>query len=211
MASELKTTWKLLEPHAKPHLPLFALIFVLGAIAAAQAVVLALVEPIFDLVLFPDDAKEALLTKEAGSGAAKLVSDTAAGMVENGWFEREQMASMVVVALASLVIGLVCGVAQYGFTWFSRLISLRMIVDLRVRLARHLIGLSMRYHNERRFGDLLSRVSSDVTMTLGAINTGIKGLVLEPLKAFGYLIMALVLAPDAGTGATGHLEYRRLQ
>ena len=202
--NELKTTWRLLEPHARPHLPLFVLVFALGAVTATQAIVATLVQPIFELVLFDDPAaasgvqgaaSDPIANAAEASGAVSFVQSWSATLVDGGWFESERVAAMVVVALISLVIGLVCGAAQYGFTWFSRLIALRMIVDLRVRLARHLIGLSMRYHNERRFGDLLSRVSSDVTMTLGAVNTGIKGLVLEPLKAVGYLVVALVIAP----------------
>jgi ABC-type multidrug transport system fused ATPase/permease subunit len=69
-----------------------------------------------------------------------------------------------------------------------------MLVDLRGDVARHLLGLSMRYHGERRLGDLLSRVSSDVTSLTETLNVAMKGLVLEPLNALALLVAAFCTA-----------------
>jgi ABC-type multidrug transport system fused ATPase/permease subunit len=56
------------------------------------------------------------------------------------------------------------------------------------------MGLSLRYHGSRRLGDLLSRVSSDVTNVTGEHQRGSEGLVLEPLIGLGALVGRFVIA-----------------
>ena len=206
-----------MKPLARPYLPQLVLVLVLGMVTAGQAATLALVRPVWDLVLFP--AEQVAETEQAShpnapapqqgaeehpalpasaamnEGLIRAFSTSADRLVARGWFDDKRMAVLVMVALAGLLLGLVTASAQYLFTRTARLVSFRMIVDLRVKLARHLMGLSMRYHNERRFGDLLSRVSSDVTTTLAAINTCLKDMLLEPLQGLGWFVMALVTAP----------------
>jgi ABC-type multidrug transport system fused ATPase/permease subunit len=70
-----------------------------------------------------------------------------------------------------------------------------MVVDLRMRIARHLMGLSMAYHGRRHFGDLLSRLSSDTTTTLNVLNQSLKELVQEPLLGGAALVFAAFIAP----------------
>jgi subfamily B ATP-binding cassette protein MsbA len=66
---------------------------------------------------------------------------------------------------------------------------------MRMRLARHLLGLSMRYHGERRFGDLLSRISNDVSTTLMSVNVVLKDCTQLPLLVLGSLLVAFFTAP----------------
>ncbi len=192
---------RLLKPLARPHLPLILLVFLLGTVTAAQAGTLALIQPVWRLVLFPEPSAEvpagapAPSSHEVDNRVLRVYSAAGEALVSRGWFDDERMAVLVSVALTALVLGTVTAAAQYWYTRFARLVSFRMIVELRVLLARHLMGLSLRYHNERRFGDLLSRISSDVTTTLNAINTGLKGMLLEPLQGIGYLLVALWIAP----------------
>jgi ABC-type multidrug transport system fused ATPase/permease subunit len=80
-----------------------------------------------------------------------------------------------------------------------------MLVDLRVDVASHLMGLSMRYHGQRKLGDLLSRVSSDVTTLTETLNTATKGLVLEPLQALATLVVAFSVAPYPTLGVMAFL------
>jgi len=57
----------------------------------------------------------------------------------------------------------------------------------------------LRYHEKRRFGDLLSRVSSDVTSILNSVANGARGLILEPMMAIGCLIWLFVMNPGPAT------------
>ena len=68
-----------------------------------------------------------------------------------------------------LLATLLAAATHYLFLVSSRWLTLRRGGDLRMRLAIHLMGLSMRYHAARRLGDLNSRISSDVTGTMGMV------------------------------------------
>ncbi len=192
--SDVSNSWKLLQPHVKPQLPNLVLVSILGAVsAAAQTVVLLLFQPIWDLVLFPDETAE----PTSLGNAFVSIGDW---LVAHTPFEDARLAILCALVGFALTMALIAASAQYGFTYLARFVGYGMVVDLRVRLARHLMGLSVRYHSERRFGDLLSRVSSDVTTTLTAINVGLKSLVQEPLFAVGTLAVAAYQAPWATLG-----------
>ena len=184
-------TWGLLRPYARKRLPVLGLVLLLGMLTSgAQAAVLGLLIPLWDGVLFPS-ANAPKVPEPLGSFFTSLRqwADSSAT------FDDPRLAILVAVAVIGVALGLVAALAQWGFTWLSRKVAYQMIVDLRVELARHLMSLSLRYHGARRLGDLLSRVSSDVTTVLETVNIGMKGLVQEPLMALAALVMALCVAP----------------
>ena len=53
MAADIRSTWRLLKPHARPHLPSFALTFVLGWISALAQKSLWLLIPVVTAIMFP--------------------------------------------------------------------------------------------------------------------------------------------------------------
>lgn len=204
-------TFQLLKPHVVPRLGVFALVFVLAAVASfGQKAPILLLGPLWDRVLFPERAVAAEAARQAGQDdgrpAALTWIDRRVGGFQDGLLERvygsnptgereRKWGALVTVAGAMVAVALVTALAQYFFVLLSRWLALRLIVDLRLRLARHLMGLSIRYHNDRRFGDLLSRVSTDVTITLRAVETSLKELLQEPLLALSSLAAAFAVAP----------------
>jgi ABC-type multidrug transport system fused ATPase/permease subunit len=197
--SRLARTWALLLPHARPRT--FALIgaVLLGtATAMTQTSVLLLIEPTFNLVLFP--------------GAELGFSGSSVGSVEKGFtgvldlLQSEgglgllsglepRMAALILVSAILALMAVVASASQYSFLWLSNKLSFQMIVELRLRIARHLMGLSLHYHGQRRLGDLLSRISSDVGTTLTAINVFFRDFLQNVLFAVFYLAWALYAAP----------------
>jgi subfamily B ATP-binding cassette protein MsbA len=172
--------------------PVIALVFVLGAItSAAQAAVLTLFIPLWETVLFPAPSGAGSATS---AHLAPLFARLEAWATSGALFADPRVSMLVLVCGLAAVLAAVAAAAQLGFTWYSRQASYRMLVDLRGDLARHLMGLSMRYHGERRLGDLLSRVSSDVTSLTETLNVATKGLILEPLNALALLAWALAIA-----------------
>jgi ATP-binding cassette, subfamily B, bacterial MsbA len=189
LSSAPEKTWALLRPYGRKHLGALLAVVALGALASAtESVVFALAVPAMK-ALFPEAPVEGLGT------ARDLFPWITSWAQEQTMFAEPRLAALVLVAVVAVLLGAVSALALWGFTHTSRRTSYRMIVDLRVDLARHLMGLSLRYHGSRRFGDLLSRVSSDVTTVLEAVNVAIKGLVLEPLTALSSLAIALYFAP----------------
>jgi ABC-type multidrug transport system fused ATPase/permease subunit len=189
-------TWALLRPYARKRLPVLLLVLALGAVSgAAQSIVLPLFVPLWR-VLFPDQA----LPLAEGNRVERLFAPLERWARESELFGDPRLAMLSALCALALAMGLVGALAQWGFTWFSRRATYQVLVDLRVDVARHLMGLSMRYHGGRRLGDLLSRVSSDVTALTETINVGMKGLVQEPLQALWLVGVAFFLAPQATLG-----------
>jgi ABC-type multidrug transport system fused ATPase/permease subunit len=196
LKSNLRSTWRLLEPHARPRVPQLVLVGVLGAIAAAaQVAALPLIYPLFELVLFPGQKVEvggvAIETSDAVTKIFAGVRDHFAQGDEG----RGRLAVLVAIVVALLLLGVVGGAAEYAFSWLSRLTGYQLIIDLRQRIARHLMSLSMRYHGRRQLGDLMSRIGSDVQATLQAINVALKELIQEPVSVLFSLGLAFYAAP----------------
>ncbi len=188
MAS-VRTTWELLKPHARPHAGAFLLSVLLGWIAAlGQRSIWLLLAPTIE-ILFPGEAGQ----KQDGSSAAQFVRSAWDWLMQGAG--KEPLAALSRVALVVGVLALLTALAQYAFLTLTRWLAVRMVVDLRMRIARHLMGLSMSYHGRRHFGDMLSRISSDVTSTLNVLNIALKDLVQEPLLAISSLLMAFWIAP----------------
>ena len=199
LAADIRTTWKLLKPHAAPHVGAFALSVVLGWVSALAQKSLWLLIPIIGTILYGEQVK-AGAPKAAGwirlpEWITGLGSGLRAWLVGSDPSPASKTPALWRVALVVALIAIVAGLAQYLFLSVSRWLALRMVVDLRQRIATHLMGLSMGYHGRRHFGDLLSRISNDVTTTLNVLNLALKDLVQEPLLALSSLVFAACIAP----------------
>jgi subfamily B ATP-binding cassette protein MsbA len=202
-----RTTFRLLRPYARRHWVSFATLFVVGWIASISiSAILLLMKPI-GKVVFPDagadDVTPSLAAHGpsigilaplrdfavhvAGSAQSWLVGDLAA---PDGRMQAVYRIATVLVALAAISASM-----QYVFITLGRRLALEIVVDLRLSLARHLMGLSIGYHGRRHFGDLLSRVSNDVNITLNVLTVALKDLVQEPLAAATALTFAACIAP----------------
>ena len=204
MTATVRTTIRLLRPHAQRHLGTFLLIVVLGAISAfAQRSIVLFISPGVD-ILFPKSAAEKTAAAQADDTLAPstgiLAFGRGLGREARDWLLGDSAGGAGLpplgrIAVAMLAIAIVASTAQYLFLVTSRGVALRMVVELRMRIARHLMGLSMSYHGRRHFGDLLSRLSSDTTTTLVVLNQSMRDLVQEPLLGGSALVFAAFIAP----------------
>ncbi|MBK7877682.1 MAG: ABC transporter ATP-binding protein [Planctomycetes bacterium] len=189
MSSTARTTVQLLRPHLATRWPLLLLATGFAALSAfGQKAVTLLLVPTLEL-LFDEGAG---VGKPSTNRYLVALRDVLIGDATTG---EEKLAALWRVALAVAAIALVVGVSQYLFVTLTRKLAVLMVVELRQRLARHLMGLSMAYHGRRHFGDLLSRISNDVNTTLSVLNLSLKDLVQEPLLAVASLAMAACIAP----------------
>ncbi len=128
----------------------------------------------------------------AGSGVFLLVPmrvgefvDTA---LESG---SEQELRELVVWLMGLFA--VLGVLGYFQTWLLGAAGARLLRDLRRRLFGHLVGLSIDFFDRRRVGELLSRMSSDLTVVQTALTEQIPSGLQAAARFVGVLAILLVL------------------
>lgn len=206
----LRSAYRLLEPHARPIFPVIVLTTVLGALAAsATAAVIVLISPIFNLVLFTDltqaEKVEAAGEKGQAFSVGKQGSFDGFFIRLGEWFHQvtgaewlaDQRLSVLTAVLVSLIFLTVAASGlQYAFNQYSNFVSLRLIVGLRLRITKHLMGLGLHYHGQRKLGDLLSRISADMQMTLLAVTVVFRDLLQNGFLALGYLITAFGCEPE---------------
>jgi ABC-type multidrug transport system fused ATPase/permease subunit len=193
VAATLGTSFRLLRPHARKHLPELFLVFLLGTFSAfGQRAIVLFVYPAVEL-MFPD--AQTRPRPAAANQLTALARQAQVWLIGTPQSQDEKVAALVRIALVLVAIGLVLAPAQYSFIVVTRRVGLRMILDLRMRVTRHLLRLSMAYHGRRQLGDLLSRVATDVTVTLFALNHSLRDLVLEPLLGLTSLVLAFFIAP----------------
>ena len=201
--------YRLLVPHAAPQIGGLFLVIVFGTLSALlQQGAYVLLMPTWK-AMFPEAVAESVESsdeKENEKGQKKEP-----GLLDRGkeWLEdsiigdpttlrtnteQRERALWKVGAIVG-VMALLAAIFHYLTGILSGLISLRMVVSLRMQLARHLMGLSMRYHTGRQFGDLLSRISSDVGQTTQVVKLILKDLVQEPLMFLVSIGIAFWISP----------------
>ena len=184
---------KLLWPYARARLPMMAAAGALAAlVAGSESAMLLLFEPVVK-VLFP--------TAEGASQAESLLGGgpdwvmPAIGRLEQwvhalgftGLALGDPMLTVCAVVLVTLGLALVGTISVYGYIVLSSWLTVRLVIDLRLQLTKHLMSLSLYYHGRRQLGDLLSRVSSDVTATLHSVLVFFQ----EVLRNFAGAVLAL--------------------
>jgi len=197
-SSSFSRLYSLLKDEVRPRLPALIAVFGLASLTAiAQKGPILLVEPLLKRVLFPDPAGVAEEAPAEGAFAWILEAKRRATDALFG-APNEQLDTLHAVAVIVALIGgfaLVAALSEYLFNWMSRRVAISMVIDMRTRLVRHLLGLSMRYHGERQFGDLMSRISSDVNTTLQSVNVILKDCTQLPFLVLGSLAAAFITAP----------------
>ena len=200
MNADLKSTWRLLKPHALPRIPALITVMVLGGLVTfGQSLVVLLLEPIWNLVLFPRKG-DAALTAEPGP-IEELFAWITKTSVEEGIIrgeakQNDQYAALCIVVIFLILLAFLTATAQYLYNQLSNRVSLRMVVDLRVRIAKHLMGLGLGWHGSRKLGDTLSRVSSDVQQTLAAIKVCFGDLLQNGYATFAFMGVMVYAAPE---------------
>ncbi len=99
--------------------------------------------------------------------------------------------------LAGLLIGIFALQAAFSFlqSYLLANVGERVVYDLRTRLYTHLQELSLDFYGARRVGDLVSRLSSDVTQMRAMLTTNVTMLLSQALTLAGSI--AIVMAMNA--------------
>lgn len=97
---------------------------------------------------------------------------------------------ITVLLLAVFVVRSFTSVVE---TYNVNFVGERLVVDLRKQLYRHILRLSMRFFTERRVGELVSRLSSDVTVMRTALTSNVNTLLQQGLIMVGSATIMVVL------------------
>ena len=163
----------LLRPHAAA--------FFLAMFAAVGQTVADLLEP-WPLKIVIDTAFRSRATRD---WVNEFLS---AALGEHQW------AVVEFAALAVLVIAAIGAICSYSEKYLTTNIGQWVAHDLRQMLYSHIQRLSLAYHDRKRTGDLISRVTSDIDAIQSFIASGILGGLINSLALVGMVGMALRLS-----------------
>jgi subfamily B ATP-binding cassette protein MsbA len=97
---------------------------------------------------------------------------------------------ITLILIATFLLRSVC----YYFQGYSlAYVGERIVVDLRRETYAHLHRLSVRFFTDRRVGELISRLSSDVTLVRAALTHNVATVLSQSLTFVGSLALMLVL------------------
>ena len=109
-------------------------------------------------------------------------------------------------AIAVILIALFGAISSYGEKYLTTSVGQWVMHDLRSVLYSHIQKLSLSYHDQKRTGDLISRVTSDIDAVQNLISNVLLGMLVNVLTLIGMLavmfylnwqftLIAMVVAP----------------
>ncbi len=108
-----------------------------------------------------------------------------------GWIHRlvgtDRIAILKFACLAVIVIAVVDAICSYGEKYLTTSMGQWITYDLRRAIYSHVQRLSLAFHDEKRTGDLISRVTDDVDAIQSFITQGLLGLFINLLTLVGMI------------------------
>ncbi|MFT5283877.1 MAG: subfamily B ATP-binding cassette protein MsbA [Planctomycetota bacterium] len=207
--SSIRSSWKIVWPYLRKHVSALVGVVVLGVCSTiGPAVMLLLFSPLWKYVLFPGEGQiDGVVQTGFGTGYIDRSIEWILGQFSGGEGldpttlpEDFRIQILWVITGTGLFLVSFSALSQYAFTMLSRWLSMRVVLDLRMDLADHLMELSIGYHRRRKFGDLLSRISADVERLLGAVQNLLRDFVQKPSQALISFAAAAVAVPSLAFG-----------
>jgi len=94
-----------------------------------------------------------------------------------------------------ILVAIVMAICYYFKEYMSARLVVRMTVDVRQALFKHLGLQSVAYFTRQRSGDVISRITNDVSVVNATFKVLFESLIQQPLTAVGALVTAAWFAP----------------
>jgi subfamily B ATP-binding cassette protein MsbA len=178
--------------------------------AATQTVLMALVRPLFDVVLTPPD-KPAVVAKQQPEDAktpmidAVLNRDQPEGrrgwLINNvdrtakrldAWWNGSPQDKARKVLTALLLVFIIRAFTSFFSEYAFQKVGLSTVRDLRNQLYERIIHQSHRFFTERSTGEMVSRVVSDADAIQAAVSTRMGDLFQESITLFGLILYVFI-------------------
>ena len=162
----------LLRPHAGA--------LALGFLAIAGESIANLLEP-WPLKIVLDD----VLRSRPGSAWAMNIVHTFLGS--------DKLALLKFACVAVLVIAIFDAVCTYGEKYLTTSVGQWVSYDLRLSIYAHIQRLSLAFHDQKRTGDLISRVTDDIEAIQSFIMNGLLGVLINVMTLAGMIAVMFYL------------------
>lgn len=97
------------------------------------------------------------------------------------------------ITLLLLVVFVIRSLSSLVETYLVNYVGEKVVIDLRLELYSHLQVLSLGFYSKRRVGELVSRLSSDVTMIRSGLTSNVNTLLQQSLIVIGSIAVMLAL------------------
>jgi subfamily B ATP-binding cassette protein MsbA len=128
-----------------------------------------------------------------GSAVLSLVFPLVIGQVVDSVLTARNLDLLNQITIGLLVVFVLRSITSLIENYNLSYIGERVVVDLRQQLYNHLQSLSLSFFVQRRVGELVSRMSSDVTALRGALTNNVNVLIQQTLIMIGAIIVMLAL------------------
>src|SRR5258706_10853366 len=109
------------------------------------------------------------------------------------WFGTDKFSILNFVVLAVLLIAVLGALSSYFEKYLTTSVGQWVMHDLRRVLYSHIQRLSLSFHDQKRTGDLISRVTSDIDAVQSLISTVLLGVLVNMLTLVGMILVMFYL------------------
>lgn len=127
------------------------------------------------------------------ASALSLVFPAVIQRVIDSVFEDADSALLDTITLALLAVFVLRSLASFVQNYNLNYVGERIVVDMRCQLYAHLQTLSIRYYADRRVGELISRISSDVTVVRTVLTGNVSAFLQQSLTLIGSIAIMFYL------------------
>lgn len=127
------------------------------------------------------------------SSALSLVFPAVIQNVVDSVFTDADITLLDNITLALLLVFLVRSLATFLQNYNLNFVGEKVVVDIRKELYEHLQSLSIKFFTERRVGELISRISSDVTVMRTVLTGNVSTFLQQTLTLVGAVLIMFVL------------------
>jgi len=110
-------------------------------------------------------------------------------------FEQKDAQMLMLIPLIVIAVFLTKGVAVYGSYYLLNHVGQSVIMRLRNRLYSHMQDLSLAFFQREKTGDLMSRITNDVTIISSMFSSAITGSIRDCFTIIGLLSVTFYLIP----------------
>ena len=110
-------------------------------------------------------------------------------------FSQQRSTALSLAVVAVIGIGLLRGGLSFGSGYLTDWIGQRVITDLRNELTRHMQSLDLAFFNRQRAGQIVSRVTADVTLVRNAVTDAVKSVFQDMTSLLGLCAVAVYMDP----------------
>src|SRR5437667_4730082 len=122
---------------------------------------------------------------------SKRVPEWIAGIVT--WLGTDKLSILNFAVLAVIAIAILGAVSSYVEKYLTTSVGQWVMHDLRRVLYSHIQRLSLSYHDQKRTGDLISRVTSDIDAVQSLISNVMLGVLVNVLTLVGMVLVMFYL------------------